>query len=110
MNWILNIWNSYHYYIIAPFVFVSIIWFTLFGILKYIDTVSRQGNSNVKEDKRLSDIWWVRNSLVFIQIHCLKRRSSSPDYRLNYSPYLPKFHPVFLPLRRIILHILGRSK
>ncbi len=103
-----EIWDSYKWWILAPFSIMTIVWFVLSGFLKYVDTANRQGNSDIKNDKRFSYIWWFRNCLIFIQINYLKRRSPHPNNSLNRTPYLPKLHPIFIPLSVVAKRILGR--
>jgi heme/copper-type cytochrome/quinol oxidase subunit 2 len=110
MNVLMNWWNIYQIYIIAPFIFTTILWFILFGFQKYKNTTDRNGDSKIEDNKRFSYIWWFRNFLLFIQINYLKCCTSRTNNGLDNSPYLPKFHPILIPLTKLANRIIGVHK
>ena len=106
-------WETYKVYVVylcIVFLSVDIIWFLSHWFLKYIDATNRYSDGNKENDKLFSYIWFVKNSLIFIQRNYLKGGTSSANHSLKHSPYLPKYPHFLLPISRLVKCIMGGDK
>lgn len=99
-------------WLVIPLSIITLIWFSLFGLSKYIDTATCQANSNNKKDKvityKVSYIWWLRNLLPYKQLNYQKHRTDCSSNSLISTVYLPKLSHNLLVTNEIIKRILGQ--
>ena len=90
---------------------ISVVWFILFGVPKYVKATSSQEDGKYKDKKAyiydFSYIWWLRNLLVRCPIINNKDRRKCTEERLAQTVYLPKTSHLLLSIGKVADIVLG---